>query len=75
MPLIKKYGAAVIVLALDDGGIPETSDERIKTAYKVYYKLTDFGIKSYDIMIDFLTLPISAGQDKALITFKHVRKI
>ncbi len=74
MPLIKKYGAAVIVLALDDKGIPETSDERIKTAYTVYNKLTDFGIKSYDIMIDFLTLPISAGQDKALTTLEAIKK-
>ena len=74
MPLIKKYGAAVIVLALDDEGIPETSDERIKTAYTVYNKLTDFGIKSYDIMIDFLTLPISAGQDKALTTLDAIKK-
>jgi 5-methyltetrahydrofolate--homocysteine methyltransferase len=74
MPLIKKYGAAVIVLALDDKGIPETSDERIKTAYAVYNKLTDFGIKSYDIMIDFLTLPISAGQDKALTTLDAIKK-
>ncbi|MHB1680050.1 MAG: homocysteine S-methyltransferase family protein [bacterium] len=74
MPLIKKYGAAVIVLALDDRGIPETSDERIKTAYTVYNKLTDFGIKPYDIMIDFLTLPISAGQDKALTTLDAIKK-
>ncbi len=74
MPLIKKYGAAVIVLALNDDGIPDTSDERIKTAYKVYYRLTDFGIKPYDVMIDFLTLPISAGQDKALITLDAIKK-
>ena len=74
MPLIKKYGAAVIVLALDDSGIPETSDERIKTAYAVYNKLTDFGIKPYNIMVDFLTLPVSAGQDKALITLDAIKK-
>jgi len=74
MPLIKKYGAGVLILALDDEGIPETAEKRLKTAYKVYRKLVDFGVKPYDIMIDFLTLPISAGQEKSLITVEALAK-
>lgn len=74
MPLIKKYGAGVLILALDDEGIPETAEKRLKTAYKVYQRLVDFGVKPYDIMIDFLTLPISAGQEKSLITVEALAK-
>ncbi len=74
MPLIKKYGAGVLILALDDAGIPETAEKRLETAYKVYQRLVDYGIKSYDIIIDFLTLPISAGQEKAMVTIDALLK-
>lgn len=68
MPLIKKYGAGVLVLALDDSGIPETAEKRVEAAYDTYNKLIDYGVKPYDIIVDFLTLPISAGQEKAMVT-------
>ncbi len=74
MPLVKKYGAGVLILALNDDGIPDDPDERLKIAYGVYNRLTEFGIKPYDIMADFLTLPVSAKQDKALITITAIGK-
>ena len=70
MPLIKKYGAGVLILALDDDGIPETAEKRLETAYRVYNKLVDYGVKPYDIIVDFLTLPISAGQEKSMTTIE-----
>ncbi len=74
MPLIKKYGAGVLILALDDNGIPETAEKRLETAYGVYKRLVDYGIKPYDIIVDFLTLPISAGQEKSLVTIEALSK-
>ncbi len=74
MPLIKKYGAGVLVLALDDEGIPETAEKRLKVAYDTYRTLVDYGIKPYDIIVDFLTLPISAGQEKAMVTLEALAK-
>jgi 5-methyltetrahydrofolate--homocysteine methyltransferase len=74
MPLIKKYGAAVIILALNDKGIPEDEGGRLKIVYDVYSRLVDYGIKSYDIMVDFLTLPVSAGQENALTTLSALIK-
>lgn len=72
MPLVKKYGAAVLILALDDAGIPETAEKRIETAYGVYKKLVEYGVKPYDIIVDFLTLPLSAGFDKSLVTVEAI---
>lgn len=74
MPLIKKYGAGVLVLALNDEGIPETAEERLKVAYDTYKTLVDYGIKPYDIIVDFLTLPISAGQEKAMVTLEALEQ-
>ena len=74
MPLIKKYGAGVLILALDDAGIPETAEKRLEVAYETYQKLIDYGIKPYDIIVDFLTLPISAGREKAMVTLEALAK-
>ena len=74
MPLIKKYGAGVLILALNDEGIPETAEKRIDIAYGIYKRLIDYGIKPYDIIVDFLTLPISAGQEKSLVTIDALSK-
>ncbi len=74
MPLVKKYGAAVLILSLDDSGIPETPEKRIEVAYRIYQRLIDYGIKPYDIIIDLLTLPASAGQEKAVITLEALAK-
>ena len=74
MPLIKKYGAGVLILALNDEGIPETAQKRLDIAYGVYLRLVDYGIKPYDIIVDFLTLPISAGQEKSLVTIEALSK-
>jgi len=74
MPLVKKYGAGVLILALDDNGIPESAEKRLETAYGVYRRLVDYGVKPYDIIVDFLTLPISAGQEKSMITVEALSK-
>lgn len=74
MPLVKKYGAGVLILALDDNGIPESAEKRLEIAYGVYRRLVDYGVKPYDIIVDFLTLPISAGQEKSMITIEALSK-
>lgn len=74
MPVVKKYGAAVLILALDDAGIPETAEKRLETAYNTYKKLVGYGIKPYDAIVDFLTLPVSAAQESALVTLEAIKK-
>jgi len=72
LPLVKKYGAAVVALCLDDDGIPETAEGRIKIAEKIIAAAAEYGIPKKDIIVDALTLTISTGADNARVTLDTV---
>ncbi|HIG0359925.1 MAG: homocysteine S-methyltransferase family protein [Clostridium sp.] len=72
LPLIKKYGAAVVALTLDDKGIPKKAEERLKIAEKIVNKALDYGMKREDIFIDCLVLTASAQQEDVRETLKAV---
>jgi len=72
LPLVKKYGAAVVALCLDDSGIPETVHGRIEIAEKIIAAAAALGIPKKDIIVDALTLTISTGADNANITLDTV---
>ena len=77
LPLVKKYGAGVIGLALDKDGIPKKAEDRVAIARKIMDRAMAMGIPKEDIYIDCLTLTASAEQEgvmetlKALHTVKH----
>ena len=75
LPLIKKYGAAVIGLTLDEKGIPETGEGRAAVAGKILASLERAGIPAEDLVIDSLTLTVSAEQKRALETLKAIRLV
>ena len=75
LPLIKKYGAAVIGLTLDERGIPETGDGRAAVAGKILAALERAGIPAENLVIDSLTLTVSAEQKRALETLKAIRLV
>ena len=75
LPLVKKYGAAVIGLTLDEGGIPETADARAAVAAKILDAAKAAGIPARDILIDCLTLTVSAEQKQAAETLKAIRTV
>ncbi|APH23625.1 5-methyltetrahydrofolate--homocysteine S-methyltransferase [Clostridium botulinum] len=72
LPLIKKYGAAVVALTLDDKGIPKKAEERLKIAEKIVNKALEYGIRREDIFIDCLVLTASAQQSDVGETLKAV---
>jgi 5-methyltetrahydrofolate--homocysteine methyltransferase len=72
LPLVKKYGAAVVALCLDDDGIPETVEGRIQIAEKIIAAAAGYGIQKKDIIVDALTMTISAGAENARITLDTV---
>ncbi len=72
LPLVKKYGAAVVCLTLDENGIPETAEGRIKIAEKIQKRADEYGIARENLIIDALTLTISTGADNAKITLDSV---
>ncbi len=74
-PLVKKYGGVIVGLALDEDGIPPTAEGRLAVAEKIVKTAESYGIDRRDIVIDALTLTISAQQKESAETIKAVRLI
>ncbi len=74
-PLVKKYGGVVIGLTLDENGIPETSEGRIKIAQKIYSEAEKYGLSKKDIIIDPLAMAISSDTNAGLATHQTVQEI
>ena len=74
-PLIRKYGAAVVGLTLDDGGIPAKAEDRFAIARRIVETALSYGIPKEDVFIDCLTLTVSAQQKEASETLKAVRMV
>ncbi len=75
LPIVKKYGAAVVGLTMDKSGIPETAEQRFALAERIVAAAEDFGIPREDVLIDCLTLTISAQQEQAMETLRAVRMV
>src|SRR5271169_4577363 len=60
LPLIKKYGAAVIAISNDETGISEDPDVRFEVAKKIVHRAMDYGIPACDVVVDPLVMPIGA---------------
>ncbi|MBQ2687969.1 MAG: homocysteine S-methyltransferase family protein [Clostridia bacterium] len=75
LPLVKKYGGAVIALTLDERGIPETAEERIEIAKKIINEAKKYGIDKKDIIVDALTMAISADKNAAKVTLDTIKGI
>ncbi|MDE5996404.1 MAG: dihydropteroate synthase, partial [Eubacterium sp.] len=74
-PLAKKYGAVVVCLCLDENGIPEDAEGRIKIAEKMINTAAEYGIEKKDLIVDALTMTISTNVNNAIETLKAVKYI
>ncbi len=72
LPLIKKYGALIIGLTLDEDGIPKTSEKRLEIASKIIEAAKSYGIPEENVLIDPLVLTASAEQPNVLETLKAI---
>ena len=68
LPLCKKYGAAVVGLAIDERGIQPKAEDRVAIARRIKKAALEAGIPREDIYIDCLTLTASAQQEDVLAT-------
>lgn len=75
LPLVKKYGAAVVGLCLDENGIPKTAEGRFNIAEKILNRALAIGIKKEDVYIDCLTLTVSAEQESARETLNALERV
>lgn len=74
-PLIQKYGGVVIGLTLDENGIPNDADGRVKIAEKIIAEAAKYGIKKKDIVIDALAMTISSEPEGAKVTLETLRRL
>lgn len=75
LPIVKKYGASVLGLTLDEKGIPKTALERFKIGEKIVAKAKAYGIDKEDIAIDSLTLTAAAQQEDVKETLKTLTMV
>lgn len=75
LPIVKKYGAAVVGLTMDENGIPQSAEARFAIAERILNAALSYGIPREDVFIDCLTLTVSAQQDQAKETLRAVRRV
>ncbi len=75
LPLIKKYGAAVVAISNDETGISEDPDVRFAVAKKIVERAQDYGIPKEDVVVDPLVMPIGALGGAGRQVFSIVRRL
>jgi 5-methyltetrahydrofolate--homocysteine methyltransferase len=75
LPLVAKHGAAVIGLANDETGIPETPQQRLEIATKIVSAAGDHGIPREDVVIDPLAMTVGADTEAVTTTLATIRLI
>ena len=75
LPLVAKYGAAVVAISNDETGISEDPDERFKVAKKIVERAADHGIPRSDVVVDPLVMPIGAINSAGLQVMHLVRRL
>lgn len=74
-PMVLKYKTKVVALCMDDSGMPETAEDRMKVAVNLYENLTKAGVPEDDIYFDPLVKPVSTGDKAGLEVLETVRLI
>lgn len=75
LPLVKKYGAAVIALTMDEQGIPDTPEKRLAVACKIVERAEAMGIPRQDVIVDCLALCVGADHRAAVVTQEAMRLV
>ena len=75
LPLVKKYGAAVVAISNDETGISEDPDVRYEVAKKIVERAADHGIPREDIVVDPLVMPIGALGNAGVAAFRLIRRL
>lgn len=74
-PIVKKYGACVIALTLDEKGLPKDTEERLAIAERIIKTAERYGIGRERILVDCLTLTVSAQQSAGRDTLEAIRRV
>ena len=75
LPLVKKYGAAVVAISNDETGISEDPDVRFEVARRILHRAMDHGIPACDVVVDPLVMPIGAINQAGVQVMRLVRRL
>ena len=75
LPLVARYGAAVVAISNDETGISENPDERFNIARKIVERAQDHGIPPADVVVDPLVMPIGAIGEAGRTSFHIIRRL
>lgn len=74
-PIAKKYGGLIVALTLDEGGIPDTAEERVDIARRILAEAEKYGIEKKDLIFDPLAMTVSADKNAAVETLRAVEML
>ena len=75
LSIAAKYGGVIIALTLDETGIPDNADGRIKIAQKIILRAQKYGIEKKDIIVDPLAMTVSSDTSSSLVTLECIKKL
>jgi 5-methyltetrahydrofolate--homocysteine methyltransferase len=75
LPVVKKYGAAVIGMSNDETGITMVPQERVEIARRIVERAKYYGIPAEDVIIDPIAMTVAADPQAGLITLETMRLI
>ncbi len=80
LPLVKKHGAAVIALTIDEEGMAHTGERKFNIAKRIYEIATgDYGLSPHELIFDVLTFPVTTGQvelrNSAIETLEGIQRV
>ncbi len=75
LPLVKKYGAAVVAVSNDETGIDDDMEKRFQIAKKIVERCSDHGIPRADVVVDPLFMPIGAVRLAGQNSFGLIRRL
>ncbi|MEH6824800.1 MAG: dihydropteroate synthase [Motiliproteus sp.] len=75
LPLVKKYGAAVVAISNDETGISQDPDVRFEVAKKIVQRAADYGIPACDVVVDPLVMPVGAVNTSGVQAMKLIHRL
>lgn len=73
LPVAAKYGAAFVLLPVDDTGVPEKAGDRIQIIQRVYREAQKYGYTCSDLLVDGLVMTIASNQAASMETLEVIR--
>lgn len=73
LPLVKKYGAMMILLPLSDAGLPENIEDKTRILHEILDKAKEIGLTDNDIIVDGLVATVGANPNAALETLQTIK--